>query len=179
MLPSKRESFISPNGGKDPIEIRPIPDCPGYFAAKHGAVLSIKSGFVKELSARLNEDGYKRATLSVDSVRVESSIHRLVAKTWLGMPKPGEQVNHKNGIKTDNRVENLEWVSVKENNIHAINVLGKRRGENNALAKLTEDQVRAIRADTRILTEIAKDYGIYFSTVHKIKKRESWRHVKD
>lgn len=47
------------------------------------------------------------------------SVHRLVAMAFIGMPNPGEQVNHKNGKKTDNRDKNLEWVTGEENRAHA------------------------------------------------------------
>lgn len=51
-------------------------------------------------------------------------IHTLVARAFLGNPDAGQEVNHKNGVKGDNRVENLEWVSRRENIMHASRVLG-------------------------------------------------------
>ena len=88
------------------------------------------------------------------------------------------QVNHIDGNKLNNSTSNLEWVTLQENNLHCCRILGKRRGVTNSQSKFTEDQIRAIRQDNRTLHEIAKDYGCYFSTIHKIKKFETWQHVK-
>ena len=67
-----------------------------------------------------NYHGYLRVLLDQKQIR----IHRAVALAFLPNPLNKPQVNHKNGDKTDNRVENLEWVTDEENRQHAINVLG-------------------------------------------------------
>jgi hypothetical protein len=73
-------------------------------------------------------------------------VHRLVAETFLGpAPSPKHQVNHKNGIKTDNRVENLEWVTGTENEAHATENGLKARGEAVGTSVLTNDDVLKIR----------------------------------
>ncbi len=75
-------------------------------------------------------NGYLRADLNLPGEKaIQQSIHRLVAETWLENPKNLPQVNHKNGVKTDNRVENLEWCTAKENIQHSFATgLQRKRG---------------------------------------------------
>lgn len=63
---------------------------------------------------------YLQVTLSKDNVKKKYLIHRLVAETFINNTQNLPEVNHKNGCKTDNKVNNLEWVTSKENKAHAI-----------------------------------------------------------
>lgn len=75
-------------------------------------------------------------------------VHRLVAETFIPNPESKAAVNHINGIKSDNRVENLEWVSYSENCTHAFTsgLKTPKRGEKSERAKLTQNQVEYIRS---------------------------------
>lgn len=84
------------------------------------------------LSQFKKKNGYMQVgLLGNDGKRKYFTVHRLVAEAFIGKPKPGQVTNHKNGNKADNRLENLEWVTVSENSRHAIDILGKQVGRLN------------------------------------------------
>jgi len=132
------------------------------------------------LKSRTNTRGYPAVTLFNKSYRV----HRLVALAFLPQPSPQHQeVNHKNGIKTDNRVENLEWVTRSANILHSIHVLGNpaprhRCGEKVPSHKLTLAQVLAMRAERRAgmsFRLIGEKYGVSASGAFYAVKGTTWK----
>jgi len=74
----------------------------------------------KEIRQQVDECGYLRVRLSVDNVKFSVRMHRLIAETFIDNPQNLPQVNHIDGNKQNNALENLEWVSNSENQIHAI-----------------------------------------------------------
>lgn len=133
----------------------------------------------KVMTASTTPAGYKYVALKRPNEKtVKCLVHRLVLRAFAGeFPADQPQVNHKDGDKANNRLENLEFVSCLENLRHCIDTLGKKRGEGSGTAKVTEAQVRAIRVDTRILREVAEDYGITLQAVWLIRKGRNWAHL--
>lgn len=79
------------------------------------------------LRPRSTRKGYLIVALCRESKQKNFTVHRLVAKAFIPNPSDLPEVNHRNGDKTDNRVENLEWVTAAENVKHSITALGHKR----------------------------------------------------
>lgn len=95
-----------------------------YQVSDDGKVRRIfKDGTTKELKNR--EGLYYTVSLSKDGKKKSHSVHRLVAEAFIEVPTNHLEVNHKDGNKLNNNVENLEWVTQEQNRIHAIEKLGK------------------------------------------------------
>lgn len=123
--------------------------------------------------------GYSFVCLYSDGKKRLPKVHQLVAENFIGKPEGNYQVNHKNGIKKDNRLENLEYVTPRENTLHSINELGhKRDGVNHWKHKLTVAQVEEMRVlyktGNYTQTALAKRYGIHRGQLSKICNYKSW-----
>jgi len=145
-----------------------------------------KKGFAikKELILKsTNSNGYKLFILSKDGFSSSVSVHRLIAKAFIPNPKNKPQVNHINGIKTDNRVENLEWCTNSENVNHAINtgLIVLRKGEGSRNFKLTDSIVLEIRRlyESGSFTQkhLAHKYSVCKKTISNIICRKNWNHL--
>lgn len=108
-----------------------------------------------------------------------STIHRLVGIHFIENPFKKPQVNHIDGNKLNNKVENLEWNTSKENVNHAVKnkLRVAPKGSKCGASKLKEDQVLLIRASNLKLSELAEIYKISFQTISEIKLRKTWKHL--
>ena len=103
--------------------------------------------------------------------------HKAVLEAFVGMRPIGMEACHNNGDPFDNRLENLRWDTTRNNQLDRIKHGTSNQGERCAAAKLTEAQVRAIRADTRLQREIAVDYGVRENAISRIKSGKRWAHI--
>lgn len=91
---------------------------------KHGGVKTIPQSFVPP---QKNSNGYTRYEIFIDYIKSRVFAHRLVALAFISNPENKPFVNHKDGNKQNNTVENLEWCTKSENELHSWRVLGKTR----------------------------------------------------
>lgn len=126
--------------------------------------------------------GYLRVGLSKDGKNKIYSVHRLVAEAFIPNPHNKPYINHKNGVKIDNRVSNLEWCTHSENKKHSFATgLENNIGENHPRSKFTDEDIRTIKTRLSIGEMgryIAKDYGVAETTISMIKVGKLWSHIK-
>lgn len=139
----------------------------------------------KPLSGEINRDGYCRVQLSnaETNSRDRVYLHRLVAGAFIGNPSNKPCVNHKDGNKLNNNVDNLEWVTHQENVIHeyATGLCKGPRGELCGSHKLTERQVITIRNSWKegilLQKELAKMFEVSKECISSIISRRNWKHI--
>lgn len=134
----------------------------------------------KILKASKDGGGYKQVGLTRNNVRKSHHIHRLVAEAFLGPRPERADVNHKNGIKIDNRVENLEYCSRKENQRHAVKIGIQKVGSARHNSRFTEAEVLQMRQMAhggQLYATIARRFDVNPRMVRKICIGEAWKHV--
>lgn len=133
------------------------------------------------MKQNLHTHGYLQVCLKTKGTASTRYAHRLVAETYLPNPYKKSEVNHKNGIKTDNRVENLEWSSSGENKQHAYDTGLRFGGEGHNLSKLKAEEVIEIRnlysngqTDRGVL---AKTFNVSPTLIWQIVRRKIWKQL--
>lgn len=150
-----------------------------YYANRDGVILG---HFKNPLTGGISR-GYSIMIMCVNKKRTTIGMHRVICEVFNGPPPSGKyEVNHINGIKTDNRLINLEWVSPKENVAHAYKIgLVNMLGSNHHQSKLEEYEVLHIRDSIKNKTltraQAAKLFKVSKSTIGDIITRKSWRHI--
>src|SRR5690606_18394826 len=107
-------------------------------------------------------------------------VHRIVAEAFILNPDNKEFVNHINGIKTDNRVENLEWCTRQENEDHAFRTgLKSSTGSDNTQAKLNDSDVEFILLNYGKVSDkyLIDRFKVHRATIQRIVNRKIWKHV--
>lgn len=159
-----------------------IGEHPNYEVSNYGNVRRSSPGMGtrvgKILRPGLNGGGYPQVLLDRKPVRV----HRLVAREFIGPCPEDKECNHRDGVKTNNHVDNLEYITPSENTLHAYRVLHvpNRKGEAHGRAKLTDDSVKAIRLARSLgerTADLAKRYRVSVGTIYFACSRDTWKHI--
>jgi hypothetical protein len=143
--------------------------------------------FNKILKLSLNRGGYLWCNISSpETYGVANRVHRLVAYTFLGEPpKDKPDVNHIDGNKTNNCLENLEWSNKSLNGLHAHkhglnNTINNPRGEKHGMAKITNEiakQIKIMLRDKVPRKVISKKLNVSMTTVNLIAINKTWKCV--
>lgn len=144
------------------VELRHIPGYEGHYAAtKCGRIFSFKSN--KYLKPHIHK-GYERLTLYRDGIGRSFDVHRLVALAWVPNPNNHPMVNHKDGNKRNNRAENLEWVTPRENASHAVS-RGLFGGKRRTLTMKEAALIRLLYEEGQSITALARMFGVNRSVI--------------
>lgn len=151
-----------------------------YQVSNHGRIKSFKRNANGDiLKTPANNRGYSQAYLCLPGIEKSYNAHVIVAKTFLANPHSKPCVNHIDGNKRNNHINNLEWVTHKENTAHAF-ATGLNKA-NYGARKLTELSVKEIRYlhryNAKSMKELSKIYGVTTQTIWKIIERLSWKHI--
>ena len=142
-----------------------------YEITREGQVVNKHTG--KVLKPQPNDKGYGRVCIG----KKFYFVHRLVAELYVPNPEGKPQVNHINGDKTDNRSDNLEWVTNKENRSHAVKSKLHLQGEDCPWSRLTENDVRYIREHQGEMTikAFAEMFNVSRNTIADVIYRRTWK----
>lgn len=180
-------------------EWRTIADFPDYQVSDEGEIVRVVPDALnhkltgKPLKQAVSKAGYAHLTLCNAGLAKNARVNRIVCAAFHGpAPSPDHHAAHNDGNRLNNRADNLRWVEGKENEqdkrAHGTAAIGDRhwsklrpeslpRGTSHGLAKLTEADVRAIRADPRQQREIARAFGVTQRTIWSTKNGNTWSHV--
>lgn len=167
-----------------------LPTHPIYEVSTHGRLRRLlpnnRYRIIRGSLDRTHPDGgYLSITLPNNGCkgrRKDRNIHQIVFETFCGAVPLGKEINHKDSIKTNNQLNNLEAVTRRENLLHAIHILKvhRARGEKQAFAKLKEKDIPVILSlygKGEKQKRIAERFSVDISSIHSIVHGKTWRHI--
>lgn len=130
-----------------------------------------------------NKHGYAVVTLCSQGAKTRKAVHKIVATAFLGSAKNGLEVNHINGVKTDNQADNLEWVTREGNTSHAMKMNLVPCGDRNGNRKLSSSQVLEIMTYSGSVISAVKQFsdkfGVSKTSIYDILSGKTWKHLRE
>ena len=172
---------------------KPIKNYEGlYEVSNFGSIRSLdrtvkaairNNNFIKrkgrDITPKYTQQGYQFVLLYKDGVSKSMFIHRIVAIEFLDNTDLKLAVNHKDLVKSNNNVLNLEWVTYKENKAHAMENNAVAKGESCGASILKESDVIFIRSQHGLISgkKLAKKLSISDTNIYDIWNRRTWKHI--
>lgn len=177
------------------IEIwKPIPGFGGHYEASSLGNVRVKQRTIikphsrsskpwpytysaRQLKLIPDQKGYLCVSIGVDGKRIKLQAHRAVLMAFVGLPPAGLEACHCNGKSDDNRIENLRWDTHLANNHDRLKHGTYDRGEDHAMAKYSEADIRRIRAGEISFSDARRSLGISLTHFYRVRKGEGWKHL--
>ena len=163
---------------------RPIKGQPDYDVSSFGRIRSHRKGRPIIITSYVNNNGYRTARFKRNGKVQRAGLHRLVLSAFSEDTQGKRGINHRNGIKDDARLPNLEWATQQENVTHCYTFLNPRilRGEEIGDSKFKESDIRQMRqwfAEGLSQSEIGRRFKVPQGTIWRIvvKPYQAWKHV--
>lgn len=154
-----------------------------YFVSRDGDIISKYKNNISHPKVFTTEKGYQYVKLWFNSKTKAQFVHRLVAKAFIENPKNKPEVNHIDGVKSHNHVDNLEWVTSKENKDHAkrTGLLHYNCGEDTGTLVYTNDQIHEVcllmELNNMTVNEISDNTGVSCDTIYGIRSKGIWSEI--
>lgn len=161
-------------------KFKPVDTYPGYYINKEGVVLSTLLNKIREVKGSISAQGYRKVGLRKNGQSTSASVHRLLAIAFIeNNDVTKDIINHKDGNKLNNSLDNLEWTTYLDNNKHArLNKLNNNVGELHSNAKLEDSEIYVInklwgsgRFSQQELADIFNVHQVHISRIINKKRR--------
>jgi hypothetical protein len=146
-----------------------------YKVSNFGRIQTVKTGKIKEQTISKSDNRPYLSLWKNNKIKV-CRPHKLVMEAFVSLRPEGLECCHNDGNPQNNHWSNLRWDTPKNNHADKVKHGTTNRGEQCGTAKLTLEQVRAIRQDTRLQRIIAAEYGVKDNTISRIKSFKRWAH---
>lgn len=168
----------SPSVPVDGLDIRKTTEFPSLRVCSDGRIMGPRGAWLKP---RTEPSGYQVVGITRNARAYPVRVHVVVCTAFHGpRPTPQHEVAHANGVKSDNRAENLRWATHPENEADKAQTGTLLLGERRWNAKLTAEDVREIRrriAGGEVKRRLAAEFGVTPTAIQAVASRRSWKHV--